>query len=85
MEEDFWFHFVLLCCPLDYTVKVCVCVCVWGGVALSGLHSDRRTMERSVRKQPPPPDERRVKCGTVESGGQSWLWFLESNAPDAFK
>lgn len=47
MEEDFCFHFVLLCCPLDYTVKVCVCVCVGGGGVLSGLHSDRRTMEHN--------------------------------------
>lgn len=80
MEEDFCFHFVLLCCPLDYTVKVCVCVCVGGGGGYSPVctQTDAQwsTMGRSVRKQPPPPDDReestaRVKCGTVESGGKS--------------
>lgn len=58
-----------------------VCVCVrWGGGGYSPVctQTDAQwsTMGRSVRKQPPPPDDReestaRVKCGTVESGGKS--------------
>lgn len=58
-----------------------VCVCVrWGGGGYSPVctQTDAQwsTMGRSVRKQPPLPDDReestaRVKCGTVESGGKS--------------